>query len=95
MKRRLRKRYGRSAYHVDTFKSQHVTVHMQYDPSTDEYRGDLSWPEIDDRGHVSKSLRHHLILRVPASVGSRTEAARRMIRESGLIGSPVHPRGLT
>ena len=94
MAKRLRRRYGRAkAYHVDTFRSQHVTIHMQYDPERDEYRGDLSWPEIDESGRLSKSIRHHLIKRSRA--GTRVEAARQMIRESGLIGTPVHPRGLT
>ena len=90
--KRLRRRHGR-AKRLKPYVSGHVTVDLTYDSDRGEYRGDLSWPEIDPSGRMSPKIRHHLIKR--ASADSPDAAAREMIRESGLVGTPVHPGAVT
>ncbi len=88
--RRARRRRGHALpYHVHTYVSGHVTIALQFDPKRHGYRGDLSWPEIDPSGRISPRIRHHLIKFSDAE--SRETAAREMLRDSGLLGTPVHP----
>jgi hypothetical protein len=104
--RALRKRYGRAKARVGVRHTGSHTAHdfgnvqvaVRYDKARDEYRGDLSWPEISDAGVVSPAIRHHKIMRIPAGqilvmftdvrdpgARAKTErAAIEMVRTSGL-----------
>jgi hypothetical protein len=101
----LRRRYGHAGK-LDR-KSGNIAIAITYDKGHDEYRGDLSWPEISREGHVSPSIKHHLIKRIPAAAvlvkfsdvrsprapAVVDEAARMLIQASGLAESlgPIGP----
>ena len=75
-----------------------VAVKVAYSKAHDEYQGELSWPEVSDSGVCSRSIKHYLKTRLPASSvlvqftdvtkpASPTkleEAAIRMVLDSGL-----------
>jgi hypothetical protein len=75
-----------------------VTVRVTHDKKHDEYRGELSWPEVSESGVFSRSIQHHLKKRLrtnavlvqftdvtkPASPAKLEAAAIKMVRESGL-----------
>jgi hypothetical protein len=44
-----------------------VEVDVTYNSQTDEYRGELSWPEVSPMGIVSPSIRHHYVERIQAA----------------------------
>ncbi len=97
-RRALSKRYGRAGYSgpLTVLESGHVKVIVRLDDARGVWRGELSWPEIDENGRISHTLKHHLIKTCPTHTKSGAQitaggAARWMLKTSGLAGTPVHP----
>ena len=68
MKRRshaLRRRYGHSLLAVS--RRGMLTASVDYKRASDRYSIDFSWPEIDSSGHISRTMKHHLIKSIPAA----------------------------
>lgn len=77
--------------------SGEVSVDIRYEPARDEYRGDVSWPEVAHAGaRPERAIRHHKIVRLksapvlmtftdvrqPGGPDKLDRAAATMIRES-------------
>jgi|SRR5271157_5865395 len=86
----LRRRYGRATVRDKVYEFGRTRVAVRYDKLHDEYRGELSWPEVSDNGVESPRIRHHLITRLPAShitFGPEAPlyaAAAKMVHTSGI-----------